>query len=174
MTDLDNISDRFSGRVPGDSSSFWFRAGRGYRDGFERMRMVPPEDAFWYDTDGLVSEDKLERYLDLLLARDPHDVRALWSAIGFDVRCCSNTLTEDVWKRLLDLGEFQPRWLVEYELWVCVASGKDTVPLLVELLQRNELVESVRGAVLELRHSEDPSDTAWATRVLDTVDGKST
>jgi hypothetical protein len=90
--------------------------------------------------------------------------------VAADVRCCNNTLTEDHWKRLLELGEFHPRWLVEYELWVCIASGKDTAPLLVDLLKRNDLVDTARGAVLELCSADDPSDVTWAARVLEILD----
>jgi hypothetical protein len=73
------------------------------------------------------SEATLVAFCDQLLQRYPLDVRALWTivgsdvvgsdvvgsdVVGSDVVCCSNSITERCWSSLLELGDFEPRWLV--------------------------------------------------------------
>ena len=159
----DDIADRFSGNVATDGSCFWSLAGTGYRDGLARMAELT-HDATAY---------KLPAFCELLLARDPHDVRAHWTVIGYDVACCSNSITERSWRALFaprelivsDVGHrFEARWLAEHAYWVLVVSGKDTSPLLGDLLRRHRLLEVVRPALRLL--SIDETSEQWVTRVI--------
>ena len=62
----------------------------------------------------------------------------------------------------LEVDDFEPRWLVEYSYWVRAFSGKDTAPLLADVLQRHGLLDVVRPTLLALR---EPAPT-WVDRVL--------
>lgn len=152
MISVDDTLDRFHGRAPGEQSCFWSRAGLGYRDGLARMAEV----------DGHVSDIKLQPFTARLLVADPLDVRAHWTIIGFDVRCCSNSLTEQSWKALFDVGEFEPRWLVEYHYWVQLTSGVDTPLLLADLVRRHRLLDAVGPALQALRNDDDQ----WVSHVV--------
>ena len=114
------------------------------------------------EVDGEADELKLQPFAQRLLEADPHDVRAHWIVIGFDVRCCSNYLSERSWNALLDIGEFEPRWLVEYHYWVQITAGVETPPLLAELLRRHQLLDAVRPALQALRNDDDQ----WVSRVV--------
>jgi hypothetical protein len=114
------------------------------------------------EVDGEESELKLQAFAERLLEVDPHDVRAHWTIIGFDVRCCTNSLTERSWKALYDVGDFEPRWLVEYHYWVQITSGVDTPPLLAELLRRHRLLDIVRPTLQAMRNDNEQ----WVSRVV--------
>jgi hypothetical protein len=45
-------------------------------------------------------------------------------------------------------------------------SGKDTVPLVADILRRHGLIESTRPALLALSHSNAPSSERWVDRVI--------
>ena len=82
--------------------------------------------------------------------------------IGVQVRYCSNELEERSRCTLLGLGDFRLSWLVDHAYWVNAMSGKDTVPILSEILRRHRLIEITRQPLLSLR----PIDTSWVDRVI--------
>ncbi len=166
MIGIDEIEERIQGRSVGDESCFWTRAGRGFRDGLARMAELAPDDPFWAGTNRQVTEYKLGPFCETLLQRDPRDRGALWAKIGWDVRCCSNELQEQDWRTLLDLGDFQPQWLVEHALWVELVSGVDTAPLVGETLRRHQLIETTRAGLLLLKPAYPPYSEQWVERVI--------
>jgi hypothetical protein len=161
MISSEEATSRFFGTTDGGAVCLWSRAGRAYRDGWARMAELAKDDPLRAGT--IESTDaRLMAFYDRLLARDPLNIRALWMVIGRDVRWTSNSLTERSWKALLELGDFEPRWLVEHSFWVQTTSGKDTAPLLADVLRRNRMLEAVRPTLLELRE-EGPR---WVARVV--------
>ncbi len=154
--------ERFHGRLAGGVTCFWSRAGHGYRDGLERMAGHAREEL---GREVEVRELDLQPFCWRLIEQDARDVRAHWAIIGYDVRCCTNSLSERSWKALYDVGEFHPRWLVEYHYWVQITSGVDTAPLLADLLRRHQLFDVVRPVIGMFRHDE-PSGEQWVKRVF--------
>jgi len=161
MLSSEDVTSRFFGKTDAGVSFFWSRAGRAYRDGWARMAELAMHDPLRVEMIES-TEAKLIAFYDRLLLRDPLDVRALWMVIGDDVRCTSNSLTERSWSVLLELDELEPRWLAEYLFWIRVTCGKDTAPLLADVLWRHRLLDAVRPALLELR-DEEPQ---WVDRVV--------
>jgi hypothetical protein len=158
MTSSEEVFHRFFGKIDGGGTCFWSRAGYAYRDGLARMAELEVDDPFG----GASLEATLVWFCEQLLEADRRDVRALWSITACDVICCSNSITESCWTTLLEVGDFEPRWLVEYSYWVRAFSGKDTAPLLADVLQRHGLLDVVRPTLLALR---EPAPT-WVDRVL--------
>jgi len=133
--------------------------------GFYRLDSLPREHPFWENTNRRPTFGKLRDFAEALLRHNPADQNAAWILATVEVLYGSNTFGLSGWRRLHDMGALDVRWPLNAARHLWLTCGKDSLALLVALLNDCGFQLAARNALERLRYGS-VDESAWAMRII--------
>jgi len=116
--------------------------------GFRRLESLPITDAFWASRNRAATETALADYVRTLPA---DDLEAIWADMALALSFCSNDFGCPGWRRLHQLGQLEPRWVVAAAEHVWSATGVPTDESLAQFFKSEGLVNEGAEALRAYR-----------------------
>jgi hypothetical protein len=141
------------------------KAGESILSSLRRLNELPRTDPFWENTNRRPTVYKLHDFCNRLLRDNPQDVLALWTIASLNLLWGVDELSQDQWKRLHDIGNFDVSWVVHAGLFSYLNAGIEADDLAKLLIDMNGVEES-KPLLHAFSKSEADLVADWGKKVL--------
>lgn len=167
MEHLGLLSPGFASEYPG-CDSFCMKARESIFESLSRLNRLPRSDLFWVSTNLRPTVHKLEDFCSQALENDPQDTLALWTLAALAVSRGVDGFGYEQWKALHGLSNFDVTWPICAALLQGGPAGISDAALATLLLDL-DAIEAARPLLQRYAESTQLNISAWAKRVLDSV-----